>query len=328
MARKRCVGGPAVRAVSYAVALALGTAAPGAAGQEAKSGLDRIAKALGKARIEKSFQAMNRPFEPFRVVGNIYYVGASDVTSFLITTPEGHVLVDSGFAETVPMIRTSVEKLGFRFGDVKFLLNTHAHVDHAGGHALLKRQTGAKIVMSEADAGLLSRGGKGDALPVDDAVLAYEPATADRVVRDGDRVTLGGVTLTAHLTPGHTKGSTTWTTTVDDGGKRLNIVFFSSTTLLPGVRLVDNPDYPNIADDFAKSFRTLKGLPCDVFLAPHGSMFALGEKAKKARAGGEPNPFIDPDGYRRFVDLSERAFLGRLSREKASHPGGNDGAGR
>ena len=184
---------------------------------------------------------MNRPFEPFRLIGNIHYVGASDVSSFLITTRDGHILIDSGFEATVPMIRDDVRKLGYRFEDIKIVLNSHAHLDHAGGHALLKRLTHAQIVMSEADAALLSHGGKGDFPPISEQIMAYEPAQADRIIRDGEQVSLGGVTLTAHLTPGHTKGCTTWTMVVEDDGKRYNVVFYGSTTILPGVQLVDNP---------------------------------------------------------------------------------------
>ena len=203
-----------------------------------------LARSFIDAQIERSLKSMNRPFEPFRVIGNIHYVGASDVSSFLITTRDGHILIDSGFEATVPAIREGVRKLGYRFEDIKILLNSHAHLDHAGGHALLKRLTHAQIVMSEADAALLSRGGKGDFPPVSERIMAYEPAQADRIIRDGDQVSLGGVTLTAHLTPGHTKGCTTWTMAVEDDGKRYDVVFYGSTTILPGVHLVDNPKYP------------------------------------------------------------------------------------
>lgn len=305
-----------MRSIPFLVAaLTLGpiAAAPPAPPQ---TNLERLAHDFAKVQIERSFRALNRPFEPLKIIDNIYYVGASDVTSFLITSPEGHILIDSGFAATVPMIRDNVRKLGFKIEDVKVLLNSHAHIDHAGGHALFKRLTGARIVMSAADAVLLERGGRGDVLPVGDDVVGYEPIKADQIVHDGDRVTLGGISLTAHLTPGHTRGSTTWTTTALDAGtgKRLNVVFHSSTTQLPGVRLVGNAAYPAIADDYARSFRTLKALPCDVFLAPHGVMFKLGEKAARARsrAGTSANPFIDPEGYRAFVTLSEQAFLAKL----------------
>jgi metallo-beta-lactamase class B len=259
---------------------------------------------------------MNRPFEPFRLIGNISYVGASDVSSFLITTPEGHILLDSGFEATVPLIRAGVRKLGFRFEDIRILLNSHAHVDHAGGHALLKRLTGARIVMSAADARLLARGGRGDVLPVSEEVIAYEPAQADRLIDDGDRVTLGGVTLTAHLTPGHTQGCTTWTMVVAEGGTNYDVVFYGSTTLLPGVRLLENPKYPGMAEDFARTFRVLKSLPCDVFLGPHGSQFGLRDKARRLAAGAKPNPFLDPAGYQAFLARSEEIVLQRGERER------------
>ncbi len=289
-------------------------AAGAASGQESR--LDRLAKSLAKAQVERTVRSLNHPIEPFRILGNIHYVGPSGVSSFLIATPEGHILIDTGFDETVPLIVEGVTKLGFRTGDIKLLLSSHAHFDHVGGHARMKGRTGASIVMSEADADLLARGGKGDVLPLGDALASYPPARADRIVRDGEGVTLGGVTLTAHLTPGHTRGCTTWTMSVTEEGKSYDVVFYGSTTVLPGVRLVGNAAYPAIADDFAASFRTLKSLPCDVFLAPHGAMFGLEEKARRLKAGGRPNPFVDPGGYRAFVERSERIFLDQWRRER------------
>ena len=170
--------------------------------------------------------------------------------------------------------------------------------------------------MSEADAALLSRGGRGDFLPLGDALATYPPARADRLIGDGDRVPHGGVTLTAHLTPGHTKGCTTWTMAVTEGGDRHEVVFVGGTGVLPGVRLVDNPKYPGIAADFARTFHRLKSLPCDVFLAPHGFHFDLEEKARRLAAGEEPNPFLDPVGYKSFIDRSERVYLDQLRRER------------
>jgi metallo-beta-lactamase class B len=303
-----------MRAVVFVTVLA----SRAAWGQEpdTRSQLGQAAQALARRSIESSFRMMNRPFEPFRLIGNVSYVGASDVSSFLIATPEGHILIDSGFEATVPLIRDGVRKLGFRFEDIRILLNSHAHVDHAGGHALVKRLTGARIVMSEADATLLAHGGRGDFLGVSEQVLAYEPAQADRIIRDGDHVTLGGVTLTAHLTPGHTKGCTTWTMAVAEDGKKYDVVFYGSTTLLPGVRLLDNPQYPRMAEDFARTFRVLKSLPCDMFLGPHGSQFGLRDKARRLSAGATPNPFIDPQGYRAFLARSEDVVLHRMERER------------
>ena len=305
-----------MRPILFAIAFAGGYPFESASGQETGPRLGQIAGSLARQQAGRALRSMNRPVEPFRIIGDIYYVGASGVSSFLITTPEGHILIDGGFDETVPLIRDGVRKLGFRFEDIEVLLNSHAHLDHAGGLARLKELTGAEIVMSEADAALLSRGGRGDFLPLGDALATYPPARADRLIGDGDRVSHGGVTLTAHLTPGHTKGCTTWTMAVTEGGDRHEVVFVGGTGVLPGVRLVDNPKYPGIAADFARTFRRLKSLPCDVFLAPHGFHFDLEEKARRLAAGEEPNPFLDPVGYRGFIDRSERVYLDQLRRER------------
>lgn len=256
---------------------------------------------------------MNQPVEPYRILGNLYYVGASDVTSFLVATPAGLILIDGGFAETMPMIRRNVETLGFKMEDVKILLNSHAHFDHAGGLAAIKKQTGARLAASQADAALLASGGHGDHLFGDQ--YPYESVTADRILKDGDRVELGGTTLTAHLTPGHTKGCTTWTMKVMDGGKSYDVVSVCSTSVLPDVSLTKNAKYPNVAADFEQTFRTLRGLPCDIFLGSHAGFYNGLEKAKRLRKGATPNPFIDPAGYKAYVDGSEKAFRERLAAE-------------
>jgi len=259
--------------------------------------------------LNKVFQSWNQPFKPLRIVGNVYYVGASGVSSYLITSPEGHVLIDTGFEQTVPIIRENVKTLAFRMDDIKFILASLAHLDHTGGHALTKELTGARIVMSEADAALLASGGKDDFM---DEVTVYRPARADRVVRDRERVTLGNIVLTAHLTPGHTKGCTTWTIVVDDGGQRHNVVFFGSTSVL--AKLVNNSKYPEIARDYAATFRKLKALPCDVFLAPHASFFGLEEKAREVGTG--KNPFVDAKAFEKFVVTAEQNFLKQLEKER------------
>ena len=259
--------------------------------------------------LNKVFQSWNQPFKPLRIVGNVYYVGASGVSSYLITSPAGHVLVDTGFEQTVPIIRENVKALGFRMEDIKFILASHAHVDHTGGHALVKEQTGAQIVISEADAALLASGGKDDFM---DEVMAYRPAKADQIVRDGEQVKLGNIVLTAHLTPGHTKGCTTWTTVVEAGGRRHNVVFFGSTSVL--AKLVNNSKYPEIARDYAATFRKLKALPCDVFLAPHASFFGLEEKAREVGSG--KNPFVDANAFRKYVASAEENFLKQLVKEQ------------
>ena len=248
---------------------------------------------------------MNQPVKPYRVIGNIYYVGASDVTSYLITTPNGHILLDSGFIETVPQIKQNVAQLGFRLADIKILLNSHAHYDHAGGLAELKRLTGATLMTSEGDVALLAAGGKGD--PNFGDRFLYEPVKPDRTLRDGDNVELGGVTMVARLTPGHTKGCTSWTMKVKDGEKEYDVVFYGSTSA-PGYKLVNNPGYPDIVADYEKAFRLLKTLPCDVFLAAHGQFYDMLGKAKLLEQSPKSNPFIDPEGYRRYLDESEKSF--------------------
>jgi metallo-beta-lactamase class B len=266
--------------------------------------------------IRQSWNAWNAPFKPFRIIGNIYYVGASGISSFLITTPQGHILIDTGFEMTVPRITNSVAQLGFQLPDIKFLLSSHAHLDHIGGHALMKALTGAKICISQADGALLASGGTTDFTPYSTNMIAYPPVVADRLLRDGDTVKLGGVTLLCHLTPGHTKGCTTWTMDVAESGQTHHVLFFGSTTVLDGVRLMNNPKYPGIAEDYAASFKKLKALPCDIFLAPHTGFFNLADKSQRLAQGEKPNPFIDPAGYRNFIDESERAFKRRLAQEQ------------
>jgi len=239
------------------------------------------------------------------------------VSSWLITTPEGHILIDSTFEETVPQICRNIEQLGFRVGDIKWLLSSHAHVDHTGGHALMKQRSGARIVASAADAQVLASGGADDFSPFPKELLAYTPVTADRIVQDGDEVSLGGVTLTAHLTPGHTKGATTWTMQVQYGVQTYNVVFFSSVSIVAPTRLLNNPDYPSIAADYAATFQKLKALPCDIYLAPHGDQFGLAEKLQRLEQGASPNPFIDPDGWKKLIANTEDIYLKQLAAEQA-----------
>jgi metallo-beta-lactamase class B len=270
------------------------------------------------AQKDATSRSWNQPVEPYKILGNVYYVGASDITSYLITTPEGHILLDGGFEETVPIIRESVKKLGFKIEDVKILLNTHAHYDHAAGLAELKKLTGAAFHVSERDAPLHARGGKDD-FAFGDRFL-YPPITADRLLKDGDKVTLGGVTLTAHLTPGHTPGNTTWTMKAEEGGKSYAVTFVSSPTINPGVVLTNNPKYPEIAEDYAKTFRVLKSLPCEVFLGSHANFFDGLKKGERLRKGETPNPFIDPQGCREFIERREKIYQDQLAKERQKKP--------
>jgi len=273
---------------------------------------------VGQAQYTKATPEWNQPVKPFRIIGNIYYVGASEVSSFLITTPKGHILLDSGFAETVPLITDGIKQLGFKIEDVKILINSHAHYDHAAGLAQLKRLTGARLMLSEADAALAANGGKGDFQWGD--ALTYERVKADRLLNDKDRIELGGVEMTARLTPGHTKGCTTWIMKVTEGGKAYDVVLVGSTTA-PGYKLVNNSKYPNIALDFEYTFRLLRSLPCDVFLGPHGSFFNLQDKAARLPPGEKPNPFIDGKSYREFLDRTEKDFVDLVAKQSAGRSG-------
>ena len=257
--------------------------------------------------------AWRQPIDPVRIVGNVYYVGTRGLSSFLIVTPAGGIIIDSGEAESVPFIRANVEKLGFRLSDVKVLLTGHAHYDHVGGHADLKRLTGAQVMVMDADREALESG-------VDRSALGgpgWKPVTIDRVLKDGDTVTLGGATLTAHLTPGHTQGCTTWTMTVAQDGKRYQTAFACSVTINDGVHLVGNARVPAIAEHYARAFRVLHGLKVDVFVAQHGAVFGLENKARlAASADARVNPFVDPDGYQRFVADAEQVYLKQLAADQ------------
>src|SRR3954449_2558065 len=244
--------------------------------------------------------AAREPFPAHRVIGNVYHVGSKDLASYLITTPEGHFLINSGYEETVPLIRDAVESLGFKMRDIKVLVASHAHSDHVAGHALARELTGAKVYVMRGDDGVIASGGEGQYLYTRSR---WKPCPVDRVLEDGEKVTLGGVTLVARRTPGHTRGCTTWTWRVDDEGKTYDVVVNGSAKVNPGFQVVDNKDYPEIAADFAKTFRILKALPCDVFLGAHGSHFDMIEKYERAQAGPGKNPFIDPAGYRAYVEI-------------------------
>jgi metallo-beta-lactamase class B len=255
----------------------------------------------------------NRPIEPYRVISDLYYVGTNYLASFLITTPQGHILINPDYEQSVPVIRRSVETLGFRFSDVKIILISHAHDDHAAGCALAKKLSGAKLMVMDADVAEVESGGAQDF----QYHQHWTPVKVDRVLHDGDKVSLGGVTLVAHLTPGHTKGCTTWSTEIANGGRSYRVVIVGSANVNPGYKLVGNKEYPQIAADYEKTFRVLASLPCDIFLGAHGEYYDMDAKLKRLRAGGE-NPFIDPQGYRAFVSEREQAFKERWAAERAA----------
>jgi metallo-beta-lactamase class B len=242
-------------------------------------------------------------FPPHKIIGNLHYVGTQSFGTFLFTTPAGHILVNTDYERTVPVIRASVEKLGFKFADIKLILGSHAHADHMEGDAMVKEMTGAQVVAMAEDVPALERmkpGGKSHPI--------------DRVIHDGDTVTLGGTTLTAHLTPGHTKGCTTWTAKITEAGKSYDVAIIGSVGVNPGFQLVNNAQNPTIADEYKQAFKVLRGLHVDVPLGSHPAMYRLEEKYPKLGQG--PNPFIDPAGYTAELDIVEEVFL-RTLRDQA-----------
>ncbi|MEP6849353.1 MAG: subclass B3 metallo-beta-lactamase, partial [Acidobacteriota bacterium] len=259
------------------------------------------------------------PFEPFKIAGNLYYVGSRGLANYLITTPKGHILINSDLDENVPLIRASVEKLGFKFTDIKILVVSHGHWDHVAGSDTIKKLTGAKYMVMDADVSVVESGGKTDFQYGNDPNTLFQPAKVDRVLYDGDEIKLGGAVLVAHLTPGHTKGCTTWTMKVREAGKTYNAVIIGSPNINPGYRLVNNASYPTIATDYEKMFRVLKALQCDIFLGAHGNYFGMEAKYARLKEKGF-SVFIDPEGYKKYVTEKEQEFRNELAKQKAALP--------
>jgi metallo-beta-lactamase class B len=274
-------------------------------------GLPLAAQTAGQQFLES--------FPAHHVIGNIYFVGSKSLGIYLITTTEGHILVNAGLAESVPGIQENVAKLGFKFNDIKILLISHAHFDHDGGAARIKELTGAKYMVMDADVPVVESGGKEDFFYGKAPDQLYPPAKVDRLLHDGDTVKLGEVMMTAHHTPGHTKGCTTWTMKVRDNGKTYDAVIVGSPNVNRGYKLVDNAAYPQIASDYEKGFRVLRSLHCDVFLGAHGGYYGMEEKYARMKEGSA-NPFIDPDGYQAYVNEREQAFRAELAKQRASAP--------
>lgn len=279
-----------------------------------------LAAALAAAAVGSAALAQanwTRPTAPFRLADNLYYVGSEGLSAWLITTPAGHVLLDGGMPQGATLVEDSIRKLGFKPTDVKVLLNSHAHYDHSGALAQLKRDTGASLAAMAEDRSALE---SGTYLGWEE-VAAYRtpPVKVDRVLRDGDTVSLGGVTLTAHRTPGHTAGCTTWTFPVRIDGTVRQALYYCSTSVAAN-RLASKergPQYPGIVADYQASFARLKTMHADVFLAPHGEQFDLA--AKRARlAPGRPSPFVDPGELPRVVAASQAAFETELARQEAA----------
>jgi metallo-beta-lactamase class B len=254
------------------------------------------------------------PFRPFHIAGNLYYVGSKGLANYLVVTPQGNILINSDLETNVPLIEASIQKLGFKFKDTKILLISHAHWDHDAGSAKIKRLTGARYMVMDADVPVVESGGKLDFQYGNTPAYLYSPTKVDRVLHDGDEVKLGGTVLVAHLTPGHTKGCTTWTMKVMEGRKTYNVVIVGSPNVNPGYKLVHNHKYPQIAADYQRMFEVLKSLPCDIFLGAHGAYFGLEEKYARMKEEGA-NPFIDPGGYQEFVAQKEQDFRTELAKQ-------------
>ena len=271
-----------------------------------------------------------KPFPAFRIAGNdpgsprtgpgsragLYYVGSEDLAAYLIVTPRGNILINSNLESSPPQIRKAIESLGFKYSDTKILLISHGHFDHCAGSAEIKRETGAKYEVMAQDVPVVQSGGRNDFHYATDKSMWFPPAKVDRILHDGDTVSLGGTTLTAHLTAGHTRGTTTWTLDEQENGRSLHVVIVGSPNVNPGYKLVGNKAYPQIATDYRHEFEVLKHLPCDIFLGAHGVYFDLAGKYERFK-NGDKNAFVDPEGYMTYVADREHAFEAELQKQSA-----------
>lgn len=268
----------------------------------------------GYAPVQSNENLWTRPVAPLRIVGNIHYVGSADLSSYLITTPEGHILIETGDAAYADTLLANIKTLGFKPGDVRIILTTQAHFDHVGAHAAVQKATGAQVFVADGDAAVVEDGGKGDFHF--GPKYYFSPVKVNRVIHDGDVVRLGGVELRAHLTPGHTKGCTSWTMTVRDAeGVERRVLFAGSTSVNPGVKLVNNPKYPAIADDYQRAFTVLKSLDCDYCLTAHLSAMDGLAKLEALRKGVSPNPFLNAAEFKAAVVQSEQRFREELAKQ-------------
>ena len=254
-----------------------------------------------------------RPFEGHRVVGNLYHVGTYDLACFLITSAEGHILINTGMDSSTPLLRENIESLGFRMEDVKILLTMQAHWDHTAALAEIKQITGAQMWATGGDAPILEDGGMSD--PHFGGKVNFPPVEVDRRIQDGETIELGETRLTVVSTPGHTIGSVSYTMKVREGGRGYEVVIANMGTINPGGRLVDRPIYPGVAEDFAETFRKQKELPCDIWVAAHGSQYNLHRKYKAGDAY-DPEAFVDPEGYLSTVERYEKLYLEQLEAER------------
>lgn len=271
--------------------------------------------ALTVAALAQSSPEWTKPFPPFHIIGNIYWVGTWDLSTYLITTPQGHILINSGLAETVPQIVAGVEQLGFKVSDIKILTATHGHFDHVAGLATLQKATGAKVAMSERDVELLESGGKADFHFGEQLSARFEPVQVGQKLKDGDKIALGGTEITVHVQPGHTKGAASFTMDVREGGRTYKVAIVNMGSINGGVKVSGMPTYPGIAQDYARTFHDQKEMKVDVFLASHAAQFHLHEKYRPGDAYN-PDRFVDPVGFRAAVDAMEKRYLDQLAAER------------
>ncbi len=268
------------------------------------------------AAVTKKWTA---PFEPFQLIGNIYYVGTDGIAVYVIKTSQGLILMDTALPQSTGMLKDNIAKLGFKLQDIKIILNSHAHFDHTGGLAEIKKDTGAQLVAGERDKPLL----EGGYYPGDEknADLAFPPVMVDRAVKEGDKVTLGDTTLSAHAMPGHTPGCTSWEMTVKDAGQDRDVLFFCSGTVALN-RLVGQPTYPGIVDDYRSTFAKAKAMKVDVLLGPHPEVYGMQAKREQMKDGA-PNPFVKPGELQTYVAGLETDFDKQLAKQTAALPKAN-----
>ncbi|MGD8831397.1 MAG: subclass B3 metallo-beta-lactamase [Pseudomonadales bacterium] len=259
-------------------------------------------------------QEWTKPFPAFHVIGNLYGVGTWDLSSFLITSDAGHILINTGLADSTAQIRENVESLGFRLEDVRILLSQQAHFDHTAALAEIKALTGAEMWATARDKRILEDGGFSD--PHFGGAQSFTPVAVDRVLSDGDTIELGDISLTVHDHPGHTEGSSSYTMRVREAGRDYEVVIANMGTINPGKRLLVNPTYPGVADDFARTFSEQKAMPVDVWVAAHGSQYGLHDKYRPGQEYS-PDTFVDPDGFRAEVSRLEALYLEQMAAERA-----------
>jgi len=272
---------------------------------------------LGIPALAQSNAEWTKPFPPFKIIGSVYWVGTWDLSTYLITTPQGNILINTGLVETIPQIKAGVEQLGFKLSDTKILMATHGHFDHVAGMAQLKKMTGAKMIMSEPDAELLESGGKTDFRFGDSPEARFEPVKVDQRLKDGDTVSLGGTVLTAHLHPGHTKGATSFTFDVREAGKTYKVGIMNMPGINPGVKVSGMPKFPDITQAYARSFHDQKEMKIDVWLSSHAAQFDLHKKYQPGDVY-KPDRFVDPAGFHAAVERLEKIYLDQLAQERAA----------